>query len=230
MDVGVFHRHVLAPVDETGPVRRIGQLDVSDRNVARLHEPRHLRWTPRDLELVRRVRSVGHLEKSLHVSVDLARPAQGHVLLLDTEDKMPAADVVAASAPPPVLRRHVERVVVGRVWAALQRRAFGEVEVHAALQEHGTAEVRALRKQHLAAARRVRVVDRPLDRRRVLRCAIALRAVVAHVENRGVRRTHGQRRRHCDSITSHAVNYIILSPCTSTPKFSHLVPQKENRR
>ena len=183
MDAGVRHGHVFAAVDEAAPVRRVRQLDVANGDIPGFHEPDHLRGTPGNGELVPGMRVVRHLQEGADIAVDLPRTAQGDVFLFDAEQEMSAARVVSDAELAAVLGAHVDRVVVRRIGTALEYRAVGQMEIDAAFEEHRSAEIRAARQKHFAAAGRVRRIHRPLHGDGVLGDAVALRAAVAHVEN-----------------------------------------------
>ena len=135
---------------------------------------------------------IAFAEEGRAAAVDHALAGDRHVLHLVPDDEMPAAPFLAHA--PEVLRESVAAVVVGLVRAALDHGALREMQIHAVLEPDGAGKVRAGVEHHAPAARRVRGVDSPLDRRRVLRRAVALRAEGAHVEVCSLRDHRGKER------------------------------------
>ncbi len=179
VDVEPPRPHLFATVEEAAPVRGVRELKVLHAHVSRFYEIEHLARPPRDFPLsARPVLSVGSHEKREGIAVDLPRPAHGHVLLLDTEEEVRAEG--GFGGVPGILRTDVRRVVVRLVGTAQNRRARAHVEIHVALEEDGSGQIRPRRHFHRSAARGVRGVDRLLDSRRVLRHPVAFCAVVLH--------------------------------------------------
>ena len=119
---------------------------------------------------------------------DLARPNQADVL------RVRCVDQAAVSLDPVALPAHLRRRIVGHVGRTIERRALLHPQHYVAAQRQRAGQIISRRNHHLAPAERRAALDRLLDRQRVLRLAVARRAVVAHVQlNRWPRGRLGSR-------------------------------------
>lgn len=112
------------------------------------------------------------------LAVDGARSFDGDVLGIDREDQ---SDIAVAERRVPSERNRIGRVILLAIGGAQQLSLCCDVQRDIALHLDDANNEHTGRHEHCAALILVARIDRRLDRHRVERCAVALRAEITNV-------------------------------------------------
>src|ERR1039458_1694491 len=177
---------------------RMDSLPVSTRKGCEAYHPRPKDDLPPD---ARSWRAADGLPPALSIAVDGAGTGDGDVLgVVRADQRLPSRRA-----------EHLYLLIVIVVWRTEQDRVLLQLKRHIALQQDRSAQVGARIQHHRTAAlARRTVIDRLLDRRRILGRAIALGAIllrVAHFDRRHRRPGRQQYATHHRN-PSHTTSYL----------------------
>ena len=196
LDAHAAALHAVAVEEPRAPAAGMVDEDVVQPHVRARHE-QHAAPGDERVGLPPELRPAGllvgnGLVVAVRVAVDRSVAGDGDVRLRDGVEHRALVEARHALHVPVLGMRELWELQ--RVFAALERGAAVDVQIDVVLEVERIGDVRAAaRHEHLSAARCRAGVDRLLDRRRVVRHAVRLRAVRRHVE-----RTRARARRQQD--------------------------------